>query len=340
MSYDTDMSLGSMGSASRRTITAFFDSRDDAEDAIERLVSAGISRDQVKMVAGGDSGTSGVGTSGTGASSVGTSGTSTSGASVTHSSYGDSGSGFWDALKDLFMPDEDRYTYAEGLRRGGYLVTVTASDAYYEQALDILDDEGTIDIGEREASWRSEGWSGYEGSSSTLGSGVTGMALGTDTTLTGSSTTSGYSDRTTSDRVDMTGDQEVIPVTEEELQIGKRDVSHGRVRVRSYTVETPVSEDVSLRDERVSIERRPVDRAVSGSDAVFQDRTIEVEERGEEAVVSKEARVTEELVIDKDVSERTQRVSDTVRRTEVEIEDERTDIDSKANVTRRTDTTR
>jgi hypothetical protein len=69
--------------------------------------------------------------------------------------------GFWESLGDLFLPDEDRYTYAEGLRRGGYLVTVRASDAEYDRALDILDDEGTIDVEERAASWRSEGWSGY-----------------------------------------------------------------------------------------------------------------------------------------------------------------------------------
>jgi stress response protein YsnF len=61
------------------------------------------------------------------------------------------------------------------------------------------------------------------------------------------------------------GNEEVIPVAEEELRIGKRDVSHGRVRVRSYVVETPVSEQVSLREENVHIERRPADRAISGT---------------------------------------------------------------------------
>ena len=56
---------------------------------------------------------------------------------------------------------------------------------------------------------------------------------------------------------------------------------------------------------------------------MFQDRTIEVEEKSEEAVVSKDARVKEELVVKKDVEQRTETVSDTVRRTEVEVEDER-----------------
>jgi stress response protein YsnF len=91
-------------------------------------------------------------------------------------------------------------------------------------------------------------------------------------------------------------------------------------------VERPVEEQVNLREERVHVERRPVSGTAQagtlGSDA-FQERTIEVEERGEEAVVSKEARVTEELVVRKDVDERTQTVSDTVRKTEVEVEDER-----------------
>ena len=56
------------------------------------------------------------------------------------------------------------------------------------------------------------------------------------------------------------GRDEVIPLTEEQLKVGKRDVSHGRVRVRSYVVEEPVEEQVNLRQEHVHVERRPVDR--------------------------------------------------------------------------------
>lgn len=79
--------------------------------------------------------------------------------------------------------------------------------------------------------------------------------------------------------------------------------------------------------QRVDVERRPVEGstragAVSG-DALFQERTIEVEEKREEAVVSKEARVKEELVVKKDVEQRTETISDTVRSTQVEVEDER-----------------
>ena len=280
------------GSASRRTVTAFFDSRTDAEEAISRLHAAGIPRDGIRLTPGHEDTAGGAGTQ----------------------SFPEASAGLWDSLRDLFLPDEDRHAYAEGLRRGGFLVSVSASDADYERVIDILDDEGTIDIDERAESWRSEGWS----ASSTAG-GTTGAASSMSG-MTGSGTAMNASSERVSDR------DEVIPVAEEHLNVGKRDVSHGRVRIRSYVVETPVSEQVNLREEHVHVERRPVSGTTQagaiGGDA-FRERTIEVEERGEEAVVSKEARVTEELVVRKDVEQRTQTVSDTVRKTEVEVEDER-----------------
>ena len=131
------------------------------------------------------------------------------------------------------------------------------------------------------------------------------------------------------------GDEEVIPLTEEQLRVGKRDVSHGRVRVRSYTVETPVQQQVNLRDEHVTVERRPVDRPVAGDENLFRERTIEAEERAEEAVVDKQARVKEELVIKKDVGQRSETVSDTVRRTEVEVDDQRAKTSRPSERTRR-----
>jgi uncharacterized protein (TIGR02271 family) len=257
------------GQTSQRLLTAFFDNREDAHQAVEGLASMGIPRRDITMVEGSERGRTGA--------------------------YVDQeGTGFWEALKDLFLPEEDRYTYAEGLRRGGYLVSVRVSDAQYGRALDILDDEGTINIDERAEAWRVEGWTGY-------GAG------------------SPAATRAASER------EEVIPVTEEELRVGRREVGQGRVRVRSYVVEQPVQEQVGLRQERVDVERRPVDRPVSGDESLFRERTIEAEEKAEEPVVSKEARVKEEVVVRKDVDQRTETVADTVRRTEVDVEDQRQD---------------
>src|SRR5919199_2392381 len=121
------------------------------------------------------------------------------------------------------------------------------------------------------------------------------------------------------------GREEVIPVVEERLNVGKREVERGGVRVRSYVVEHPVQEQVNLREERVTVERRPVDQPVAGDPSrLMQEREIEVTETTERPVVNKEAVVREELVVRKDAEKRTQTISETVRRTEVEVEDERT----------------
>ena len=296
-----------------RTITAFFDDRTNAEEAVERLHSAGFPRDAVRMMAGHE-----------GSPERNVNADSSRGAYQNNE-----GMGFWDSLKDLFLPEEDRHTYAEGLRRGGYLVTVRTADVNYARALDILDDEGTIDLDERAASWRSEGWTGYTGPDyrpGTVGAGSTATGRGTPGASAGASNlhasrTSAPGQTASSRRDDE--QEEVIPVAEEELRVGKREVSGGRVRVRSYVVETPVQEQVSLREEHVSVERRPVDRSATTGDNLFRERTIEAEERAEEAVVAKEARVKEELVLRKGVEHRTETVSDKVRKTEVEVEDER-----------------
>lgn len=298
----SSMSQSLAGSgASQQMVTAFFDSRDDAENAIDRIVNAGIARADIRMVEGNDP----------------TMTTTTTEAAPARDR------GFFESLGDMFMPDEDRHTYAEGLARGGYLVSVPTSAANRDQILDILDDEGTVNMDERESTWRTEGWSGqatgYDATTSSLGA----TAVGTTATGAFSSRDTMGATGAVSDRASADHDG-TIDVVEERLRVGKRDVSHGRVRVRSYVVSEDVNQDVNLRSERVDIERRAVDRPVSSLDAAFKDQTIEMEETGEEAVVSKEARVKEEIDLNRVASERTQTISDTVRRTEVEIEDERT----------------
>jgi len=113
----------------------------------------------------------------------------------------------------------------------------------------------------------------------------------------------------------------VMPVVQEELQVGKRAVAKGGVRVIQRVTETPVKEMIRLREERATVERRPADRPASEADFQnFKEGTIEVRETTEEPVVSKAARVVEEVVVGKHVEERTETVSDSVRRTDVEVE--------------------
>jgi len=113
-----------------------------------------------------------------------------------------------------------------------------------------------------------------------------------------------------------------IPIVEEELQVGKREVQRGGVRVYSHVVATPVEEEIRLREEHVRIQRNAVNRPATEADfQAFKEGSVELTETGEEAVVSKQARVVEEVTVGKDVSERTETVKDTVRRTEVEVEE-------------------
>jgi uncharacterized protein (TIGR02271 family) len=208
----------------------------------------------------------------------------------------------------ISIPSEDRTTLQEHIRRGGAVFYAQVPDEKFEPVTHVLEENGAADFDEREAAWRREGWTGP--------SGTTGQ-LGTATTNTAEAT------RNTGRDVGSTNVEERIPLAEERLVVGKREVGHGRVRIRSYVVETPVEEQVTLHQEHVDIQHRPVDRPVGPGDDAFRERVIEATETAEEAVVSKEARVREEVVVRKEAEERTETVRDTVRRTVVEIDDDK-----------------
>jgi len=119
-----------------------------------------------------------------------------------------------------------------------------------------------------------------------------------------------------------TRDEQVsVPVVEEELAVGKRTVETGGVRVEKEVTARPVQEQVKLHEEHVTVDRRPVDRPASPEDLrAFENATVEMRETAEEAVVEKRARVVEEVVVGKESRERTEHISDTVRRTDVRVE--------------------
>jgi len=156
--------------------------------------------------------------------------------------------------------------------------------------------------------------SSYDTTSTTSG---TSYGSVTDTTSTSTYGTTGLNNTS----LDQAGEVKV-PIVEEELRVGKREVEGGGVRVTSRVEETPVNEQVTLREETIDVHRRPVDRPVSDADLTnFQEGTFEVRERDEEAIVDKQARVVEEVHIKKNVEERNETIQDTVRRTDVDVEE-------------------
>src|SRR5438309_1766632 len=117
--YSTTGSAGSTSSGfGSRAITAMFDSRSAADAAVKRLLENGFAQNDVRLVPGYEKDTD-----------------------VGETRHGDQG--FWSSLSDFFFPEEDRHSYAEGLSRGNFLVSVNTTEANHDRALDILDDEGT-----------------------------------------------------------------------------------------------------------------------------------------------------------------------------------------------------
>jgi uncharacterized protein (TIGR02271 family) len=225
----------------------------------------------------------------------------TLGAGAIGAGIGAATGGLIGALVGAGVPKEEAEYYAEGVRRGGTLVTVSAPDDRTQLAVDLMQRNGAIDIDQRVAEWRNSGWTGF---------------------VETEPVESSYPDTTMRDRTTIRGDEEaVLPVVEEQVDVGKRQVDQGGVRVSTHVEERPVEEQVRLRDERVNVERRPVDRPVTDADVTaFKEASFEVHETAEEPVVRKRARVVEEVVIDKEVSDHTETVRDNVRRTDVSVD--------------------
>ena len=214
-------------------------------------------------------------------------------------------------FKSLTGGDDDVHShYAQGLNSGGALVTVKANDDEAQGVVVLLREHGARNI----EGDRVDTDTGYND----ISSGVAGTTSGLADASTGgdySGTGAGYTGAS-----ELGTAETAIPVVEENLVVGKREVDRGGVRVYSHVVEEPVSTDVNLRDETVRIERRPVDRVATAADFTPGERTFEVRASGEEAVVGKTARVVEEVLVGKETTQHTEGIRDSVRHTEVEVE--------------------
>ena len=298
-------------------IVALYDTRAHADAAREKLLAAGVDSGAVQVMdKGADEMAGGV-------------------------DYEAGNQGLWGSIKSLFMPDEDAHAYSHAVGAGHAMVVVTPNaKTNRNHIIEVLESTSPLDFDAKLEEWRQSGYNYAPGSTATgamadttgaavpvaapmASTAATGGAAAMSTATTGATTTG--TAKTAAPMAATTaraGDAETIKVMEERLRVGKREVAGGAVRVRSYVVERPVEENVRLHEERVSVERHPVDRAVTGADAAaFQERTIEARATSEEAVIGKEARVVEEIGIRKEASDRTETVHDTVRSTKVEVED-------------------
>lgn len=281
------------------TLVAAFDTLDEALAAKSELLTENILESNIQI-----------------SSSTAQAPTSADTGSATHEDDESLGHKISHFFSNLFGSDDDqkphRYAvaYPEAYRRGATLLTVVATtEAEAENIEDILERSGAFDIDERSATW------GTDDLGSQADSGVTTHIAGTHVAADRAAVV----DRT----FDSDAESTAIPVIEENLRVGKREVNKGRVRVVSRVTERPVEETVSLHEEHAHIERRPVDRPAAADELnSFKAGSIEIQETAEEVVVEKSARVVEEVRVGKQSSDHEETVRDTVRRTDVEVQSE------------------
>ncbi len=258
----------------------------------------------------------------------------TVGSTVVGAGIGAVAGGLIGGLTHIGVPKEHAEYYAEGVRRGGTLVTVDAADDKAQQAVDIMNGNGAVDIDTRGASYRSSGYTGYNESASpyameditrereTYRTANTGRTMNTGTMDTGTMNTGNTGTMNTGTATSTNAQGEtVIPIVEEEISVGKRQMQSGGARIHTRVTERPVEQSVTLHEEHVTVDRRPVDRAATDADMAFGEKSFDVTETSEEAVVGKTSRVVEEVVVGKTATDRTETVRDTVRRTDVDVED-------------------
>jgi hypothetical protein len=142
--------------------------------------------------------------------------------------------GFFATLMDMFGGHDDAGHFAEGVRRGSAVLTVELADeAKADGVRKILEDCGAVDVNRRVEGWKASGYKGYDKSAP------------------------GY----TNDEIAK--ERDTFKVIQEDVKVGKRQVEGDRVRVLTRVVERPVTEKVTLHQEKVIVERRPVDRAAT-----------------------------------------------------------------------------
>jgi len=280
------------------TVVGLFDNFEQAQNAAEELESIGISRANVSITRGHEGSEYAV-YGGEGAQNY------------TEPRRVKGGiSGFFERLFGSDVDEHDRGLFSEAARRGTTVLTVTADDQQVDRVVSVLDRFDAVDIDQRAASYKASGYTQYDAAAPVY-----------------------TADQRREELERFGANREVaVPVIDEQLKVGKREVQRGGLRVYTRVTERPVEEQVRLREEHVTVERRPVNRAVTDAEAnTLRDSEIVVTESAEEAVASKEARVVEEVLVGKTTTERTETVRDTVRRTDVDVEQldaDRTDRDT------------
>ncbi len=293
-----------------QTVVGVFDTVNEAQEARDALVDSGFDISEVRMQSNPATQTG---------DTLTTTDRTITGTTASHEDEGFM-AGIGRFFSELFGSDDNEHAghYSEAVRRGSTVVAVTVSDSErVDQARSLLAAAGAVDIDKRSEGWREEGYEGFDPSAQPYHP----DQIAAERSRYQNNSLRSSDDLLTPDASRQVAQGTVLPVVREELEVGKREVDLGTVRVFSRTETRPVEEQVQLREERADIERRTVDRPATEADLkAFEGGSIEIHETAERAVVSKTARVVEEVVVGTDASTRTETVTDQVRNTVVDVD--------------------
>lgn len=197
-----------------------------------------------------------------------------------------------ETLRTRGVPEDRATLYRDALQQGAALAVVDAKDNEAKDVALFLDECGSLDL-ESGRGWAQEDLVHSESMAS--------EDIGTRP-LEGS---------------------ENLAVVEEQVRIGKMEIEKGGKRIRTFVTETPVQQQVQLREEHIEVTREPVNEPtpIANTDTTFTEDEYVVTATGEEAVVEKQARVVERVRVEKQAEQHTETIEDVERRRDVAVED-------------------
>jgi len=272
----------------KKTIVAIFNNKAEAQDAKVQLLNNGFDSDDIDVSAG-----------------------KTSGANANEEE-----SGISRFFKNLFGANEESTERFSRVAEQGYVVTVYAhSDEDAQRASNLLDDYGAIDVDESyDKQFINKNYAGdrYDKNNSY------NRVDSDDEIVTDQGSFQDRNDYAN----DLGENNKTIPVIEEDIRVGKKEIITGGVRLRSRIIEKPVEENLRLREEHIHVERTKVDRPATEEDLRhFKESTLEVTTSTEIPDIEKTSKVVEEVSLEKEVNHRDETIHDRVRKTEVDVED-------------------
>lgn len=230
-----------------------------------------------------------------------------------------------------WVPRPDVEIYLAGVRDGGTIVTANVGDSAVARAASILGSFDMVNISKRAAQLAAKVPAAAAAAIGTVGPAATGAAAKAATTAARAATvpvdlpkqTPAMATRPPAEiaLTDAARNDNVLEVIEEDLAVGKQQVERGRMRIYNVVTEHEVAKNVSLKDETIRVQRRPVSRAVAIDPNIFKPRSFEMVEMDEIAQVKKTARVVEEVALGKDVIDKVETIKETLRRQDVQVEE-------------------